>query len=145
MQRYPVMIGIVWVAMVGLSIPHSVAAESTVGTEKIVKEARETIEATREYTAQQKEAIEQKMREELTVFQRHIVELREKVTQASDSTRVELQKSLNELERRKDGVKEQLDELKSTTDAKWHEVQEAMTTTLNELKQSYQKLVSHLP
>ncbi|MGZ9146678.1 MAG: sll1863 family stress response protein, partial [Nitrospira sp.] len=77
--------------------------------------------------------------------QRQIVELRGKVTQASETTRAELQKSLHELEKKKDGAKERLDELKGATDAKWHEVQEGMTAALNELKQSYQKLLSNLP
>jgi chromosome segregation ATPase len=145
MYQYPFMMGVLWVAIAGLSIPQGVAAESKVGTEKIVKEARETIEATKEYTVQQKAAIERKAHDELVALQRQIVELRGKVTKASETTRAELQKSLNELEKKKDGAKERLDELKGATDAKWHEVQEGMTTALNELKQSYQKLLSHLP
>ncbi|MEK9140482.1 MAG: hypothetical protein AAB308_05465 [Nitrospirota bacterium] len=131
--------------MAGVSLPQDVAAESKAGTEKIVKEARETIEATKEYTVQQKETIERKAHEELAALQRQIVELRGKVTKASESTRADLQKSLNELEKKKDGVKARLEELKGATDAKWHDVQEGMTTALNELKQSYQKLLSHLP
>lgn len=145
MYQYPFIIGVLLVGMAGLSFPRDVAAESKAGTEKIVKEARETIEATKEYTVQQKEAIERKAHEELAVLQRQIVELRGKVTRASETTRTELQKSLNELEKKKDVAKERLEELKGTTDAKWHEVQEGMTTTLNELRQSYQKLLSHLP
>ena len=145
MHQYSCMVGIVWVGIVGLSLPQNVAAESKAGTEKIVKEARETIEATKEYTVQQKEAIERKAQDELAALQRQITELRGKVTKASETTRAELQKSLNELEKKKDGVKAKLEELKGATDAKWHEVQEGMTGAMNELKQSYQKLLSHLP
>ncbi len=145
MSPYPFIIGIVWVGIAGFSLPQNVVAESKAGTEKIVKEARETIEATKEYTVQQKKAIERKAQEELAAIQRQIVELRGKVTKASDATRAELQKSLNELEKKKDEVKARLEELKGATDAKWHEVQEGVTTALNELKQSYQKLLSHLP
>ncbi|CUS38101.1 exported hypothetical protein [Candidatus Nitrospira nitrificans] len=145
MYRHPCMIAVLWVGMAGLSLLQNVAAESKTGTEKIVKEARETIEATKEYTVQQKEAIERKAHEELAALQRQIAELRGKVAKASESTRMELQKSLNELEKKKDGVKARLEELKNATDAKWHDVQEGMTTALNELKQSYQKLLSHLP
>jgi archaellum component FlaC len=123
----------------------SPAAESTASAEKVAKEARETLEATKEYTAQQKEAFEQKAHEELVAVQRQINGLRGKVTEASESTRAELQKSLNELEKKKDRVKQKLDELKGTTDAKWHDVQEGMNTALNELKRSYQKLLSRMP
>lgn len=137
--------GVLWVPIAGLMLYQDVGAESTVGTEKIVKEARETIEATKEYTVQQKEAIERKAHEELAALQRQIAELRGKVTKASETTRAELQKSLNELEKKKDGVKAKLEELRGVTDVKWHDAQEGMTTALNELKQSYQKLLSHLP
>ncbi|MDH5740402.1 MAG: hypothetical protein OEY77_08760, partial [Nitrospira sp.] len=63
----------------------------------------------------------------------------------SESTRADLQKSLNELEKKKEGVREKLDELKSTGDAKWHELRECLYTALNELTQSYRKLLSHIP
>lgn len=127
-------------------IPWSgMAAESTASAEKVVKETQEAIEATKEYTVQQKEAFQRKAHEELTAIQRQIIRLREKIAKASESTRADLQKSLNELEKKKDGVKERLDELKGATDAKWHEVREGMNDALNELKHSYQKLLSHMP
>lgn len=137
--------GLFWVPIAGMMVCQQVGAESTTGTDKIVKEARETIEATKEYTVQQKEAIERKAHEELAALQRQIVELRGKVTDASEATRVELQKSLNELEKKKDGVKARLEELKGATDAKWHDVQERMAMAMNELKRSYRKLLSSLP
>ena len=138
-------VGVVSVILVGMVPWSGMAAESEASAEKVVKETREAIEATKEYTVQQKQAIERKAHEELVALQRQITELRGKVTKASDATRAELQKSLNELEKKKDGAKARLEELKGTTDAKWHEVREGMTTALNELQQSYQKLLSHLP
>ena len=110
-----------------------------------MKETQEAIDATKEYTAQQKEAFQRKAHQELTAIHRQIIRLREKIAKASESTRADLQKSLNELEKKKDGVKERLDELKGATDAKWHEVREGMNDALNELKHSYQKLLSHMP
>lgn len=137
--------GLFWVPIAGVLVCQNVGAESTTGTDKIVKEARETIEATKEYSVQQKEAVERKAQEEFTALQRQIIELREKVTKASETTRAELQKSLNELEKKKDGVREQLDELKHATDKKWQDVQDGMNSALQELKQSYQKLLSRIP
>ena len=67
------------------------------------------------------------------------------MTKASESTRAELQKSLNELEKKKEAVKEKLDELKGATDAKWHDVKDGMNNAMNEIKHSYQKLLSHMP
>ena len=81
----------------------------------------------------------------MAAIQRQIIGLREKIAKASESTRADFQKSLNELEKKKDGVKERLDELKGATGAKWYEVQERMNNALNELKHSCQKLLSHMP
>ena len=137
--------GAVATAFAGLIFSSDTAAESTASAEKVVKETQEAIEATKEYSAQQKEAFQRKAQEELTAIQRQILGLREKLAKASESTRADLQKSLNELEKKKDGVKERLDELKGATGAKWHEVREGMNNALNELKHSYQKLLSHMP
>ena len=137
--------GVFWVSVAGLFVCQNVGAESTSGTDKIVKEARETIEATKEYTDQQKSAFQRKAQEELAALQQQITALRGKVADASASTRVELQKSLNELEKKKDAVREQLDGLKHTTDKKWQDVHDGMNGALHELKQSYQKLLSRMP
>ncbi len=134
MHRGRIAAGVVFAIVGGVTSVASFAADSAPSTEKISKEAQETIEATRQYTAQQKEA-----------FQRQITGLRGKITDASESARTELQSAINELEKKKDGAKEKLDELRSATDTKWHEVREGMNTALNELKHSYQKLQSHMP
>lgn len=136
---------VVSVALAGLIPCAGMTADSTASAEKVTKEAQEAIEATKEYTAQQKEAFQRKAQEEVMAIQRQIIGLREKMAKASESTRADLQKSLNELEKKKEGVKEKLDELKGATDAKWHEVKEGMNNALNELKHSYQKLLSHMP
>ena len=136
---------VVYVTVAGMVPIPSVAAEPSASAEKVVKEAQETIEATRQYTAQQREAFQRKAQEELVAIQEQILGLREKVAKASESTRGDLQKSLNELEKKKDGVREKLDALRGATDEKWHQVRDGMNTALNELKHSYRKLLSHLP
>jgi TolA-binding protein len=123
----------------------SMAAESSASAEKVAKEARETIEATKEYTVQQKEAFQKKVREELAAIQREITRMRGKLTKASRSTRAELQQSLDELEKKKRAAKDKLDELQGAGDAKWHEVKEGMNAALDELTRSYRKLLSHMP
>lgn len=137
--------GVFWVPITGLIVCQSAGAESMTGADKIVKEARETLEATKEYTDQQKSAFQRKAQEELAALHQQITALRGKVEDASVSTRAELQKSLTELEKKKDGVRKQLDELKQTTDKKWQDVQDGMNSALQELKQSYQKLLSRIP
>lgn len=145
MNRGKPVLAIVWMGIVGVIPSQGVAAERPVDTEKIAKEARETIEATKQYTAQQKEAFQRKAHEELAAIQKQITALREKANEASAATRAELQKSIYELERKKEAAKNKLDELRAATDAKWSGVKSGMTSALEDLKNSYQKALSRLP
>ena len=121
------------------------AAEPPVDTKKIVTEAREAIEATKQYTVQQKEAFHRKAHEELVAIQKQVFALQGKASKALAVIRTELQKSINELGKKWDIAKNKLDELRAATDAKWIDVKTGMTSALDELKNSYLKALSHLP
>jgi DNA integrity scanning protein DisA with diadenylate cyclase activity len=121
------------------------AAEPPVDTKKIVTEAREAIEATKQYTVQQKEAFHRKAHEELVAIQEQVFALQGKASKALAVIRTELQKSINELGKKWDIAKNKLDELRAATDAKWIDVKTGMTSALDELKNSYLKALSHLP
>lgn len=109
------------------------------------KEARETIEAAAQYTAQEKDAFQRKAREELALLQKRLASLQAETDRVSASARTELQKSIRELEGQKEAVRKQLDGLKSATDATWSEVQAGVHRAIEELDQSYQRLRSRLP
>jgi chromosome segregation ATPase len=145
MNRGHILFAIAWIGIVGVLPLPGMAVEPPVDTEKITKEARETIEATKQYTAQQKEAFQRKAHEELAAVQKQIIALRGKASEASAATRAELQKSISELEKKKDAAKNKLDELRATTDAKWNDVKAGMNSALDDLKNSYQKALSYLP
>ncbi len=123
----------------------SLAGEPPTGPETITKEARETIEATREYTAQQKEAFQRKAHEELSAVQKKIIVLHGKVGEASVTTRAGLQKSIAEVEKKKGVVKNKLDELRSATDEKWSDVKSGVSSALDELNRSFQRVRDRLP
>jgi peptidoglycan hydrolase CwlO-like protein len=121
------------------------APVSFAGTDTITKEAKETLEATKQYTIEQKEAFQRKAHEELAVVQKQIGALREKGHDVSAATRAELQKSINELEKKKDAAKHELEQLRTVTDSKWAAMKTNVNSALDDLKRSYQKAVSRLP
>jgi hypothetical protein len=140
-MKYRWIIGLlaVWCGL----IPGGVeAGEKPMTPGTISKEARETIEATAQYTAQQKEAFLRKAQEELESIQQQVVALQGKTDKASASARTELQKSIHELEAKKAAAGTQLDELKSATDSKWSEMKAGVHTAMEEMNQSYQRLRS---
>lgn len=141
----PVVVIGVMVCGIGIMPVQGYGAEKPVIAETIAKEAHETMEATKEYTAQQKEAFQQKAQAELETIQKQIAGLREKAGTASDTARAELQKTIHELEAQKDAVRKQLDELKSVTGSKWNEIKAGVHAAIEEMKQSYQRMLSRLP
>jgi hypothetical protein len=134
-----------WIAIAGMVLVMGSASVSFAGTEKITKEAKETLEATKQYTIEQKEAFQRKAHEELAVIQKQIGVLREKGHEVSAATRVDLQKSIDELEKKKDAAKLELEQLRAVTDSKWDAMKSDVNSALEDLKRSYQKAVSRLP
>lgn len=122
-----------------------VTISSQADTGKITKEARETVEAVKEYTIQQKEAFQRATHEELTAVQKQIVVLQDKVRDMSASARADLQESINELEKKRDMIKEQLNKMQTTTDEKWHVIRSRIETTIEELKDACRKAMSRVP
>lgn len=120
------------------------AGEQPVTPGTIAKEARETIEATAQYTTQQKEAFQRKAQDELEAIQKQMAAMQAKADKASVSARAELQKSIRELEVKKEAARKQLDGLKSATDAKWSEVKAGVHDAMEEMNQSYQRLRAKL-
>lgn len=118
---------------------------SLADTGKITKEARETVEAVKEYTIQQKEAFQRAAHEELTAVQKQITFLQGKVHDMSASARVDLQESINELEKKRDMIKERLNKMQAETDEKWHIIKSSVETTIEELKAACRNVTSRVP
>ncbi|MDX2251896.1 MAG: hypothetical protein NW202_06395 [Nitrospira sp.] len=135
----------VWIAIAGMALVMGVARVSSAGTETVTKEAKETLEATKQYTIEQKEAFQRKAQEELAVVQKQINLLRGKGQEVSAAARAELQKSIDELEKKKDAAKHELEQLRAVTDSKWAAMKTNVNSALEDLKSSYQKALSRLP
>ncbi|MBH0178833.1 MAG: hypothetical protein HP491_13460 [Nitrospira sp.] len=134
-----------WIACVWVVLGLGMVPDSLAGADTLAKEARETVEAAKEYTAQQKDAFQRKAQEELSAIHSQIETLRGKARNVSVSTRAELQKSIDELDKKKEAVKNKLDALRGTTDAKWHAMKTTVDAAFDEIKSSYQKALSRLP
>jgi len=145
MTQLPWVLRALWIVCVWVVLDLGVAPDSLAGADTIAREARETVEAAKEYTAQQKDAFQRKAQEELSAIQNQIETLRGRARNGSVSTRAELQKSINELDKKKEAVRDKLDALRNATDAKWHTIRATVDTAFDEIKGSYQKALSRLP
>jgi peptidoglycan hydrolase CwlO-like protein len=145
MTHLPWLLRALCVTCIWVVLDLGMATDSHAGADTIAKEARETVEAAKEYTAQQKDAFQRKAQEELSAIHSQIESLRSKARHVSASTRAELQKSIDELDKKKEVVKVKVDALRDTTDATWHTMKTTVDTAFDEMKGSYQKALSRLP
>jgi hypothetical protein len=120
------------------------AAEQPTASDRLTKEAREAIDATKSYTAQQKEAFQRKAQAELAALQKQIAALQSRVGEASAATRADLQASIEDLEKKKEGATKKMEELRSATDAKWGDVKSGVSRALDDVQAAYHKAVSYL-
>ncbi|MCP9446451.1 MAG: hypothetical protein NNA22_02625 [Nitrospira sp.] len=137
--RFVVLLFLTGVLCLGVTI------SSPADTGTITKEARETVEAVKEYTIQQKETFQRAAHEEFTAVQQQIAVLQGKVRDMSASARADLQESINELEKKMDMLKEQLNKVQTTTDENWRVIRSSVETTIEELKDACRTVMSRVP
>ena len=71
-------------------------------TEKMIRDTKEAVESTKQYTVQQKDSFQKTIQAELTEMQAKITELQKKTNAASVEARKEMQKALQDRERKKE-------------------------------------------
>lgn len=113
--------------------------------DKVVRETQEAVEATKQYTIQQKEAFTKKVHAELKEAQEKIAELRRKTESASAEARAELQKALTDMEKQKNEARKKLDGVNESTSAAFGKLRDEVSAAVEELKKSYKEALSKLP
>ena len=142
--------GLLWgIAAIGVgALPAAFAAglpDMPVTGETVQREAREAVTATKDYTIQQKDALQRKLHAELDDVQRQITRLHDKVGQASAEARLDIQKSLDELEKKKELAHKKIEALHSATSASWEQVKSKTVTAMDDLRETLGRALSHFP
>ena len=110
-----------------------------VSTKKVTKEAKEALQATQEYTAQQKQAFQKAIQGELVTMQRQIDSLKAKSRKASGQARTDLQQAIRELEQKKVVADHKLAKLQSSSAQAWADAQSALNEAMEDMQRSYQQ------
>ena len=114
-------------------------------TDKLVRDTKDTVEATKQYTLQQKEAFQKTIQVELNEMQVKIADLQKKTSAASAEARGEMKKAVQDLEKKKDVARKKLEEVNESTSSAWSTLKDGMTTAVTDLKKSYHEAVSKFP
>ena len=136
--------GIVGIGLLTMSVVVAAgAAEKPVTGETVIREAKEAVTATKDYTVQQKDAFQRKVQTELDEMQVRITQLRGQVEHASASARAEIQKSIEELEKKKELASKKAQEIHSATASSWEQVQSKAVAAMDDLRESLNQTLSH--
>jgi len=138
--------GIVGIGL--LAIPGAVtagASDKPVTGDTVVREAQEAVTATKDYTIQQKDAFQRKVQAELDEMQVRITQLRGQVKHASAEARTDIQKAIVELEKKKDLANKKAQDIHSATASSWEQVKSKTAAAMDDLRDSLNRTLSHLP
>ena len=138
--------GIVGVGLLVMSATIAAgASDKPVTSDTVVRETREAVTATKDYTIQQKDAFQRKIQAELDEMQLRITQLRGQVEHASASARADIQKSIAELEKKKELASKKAQDIHSATASSWEQVKSKAAAAMDDLRASFNQTLSHLP
>ena len=143
-------VGMVWAIMgIGvLTLSAAVAAEASdkpVTGNTVIRETQEAVTATKDYTIQQKDAFQRKVQEELDEIQVHISKLHGQASHASAEAQADIKKAIAELEKKKALAQKKAEDIHSATAASWEQVKSKTAAAMDDLRDSVNRTLSHLP
>ncbi|OAI43548.1 hypothetical protein AYO43_10180 [Nitrospira sp. SCGC AG-212-E16] len=138
--------GVVGIGLLSiLVVAAAEASEKPVTGDKIVRETQEAVRATKDYTIQQKDAFQRKVQTELNEMQGHITQLRAQVKHESGKTRADIQKAIEELEKKTDLANKKLQDIHSATTSSWEQAKAKTAAAMDDLRDSLNRTLSQLP
>lgn len=138
--------GIVGIGLLSILVVAAAgASEKPVTGDKIVRETQEALKATKDYTIQQKDAFQRRIQTELDEMQAHISQLRARMKHESGKTRSDIQKAIEELEKKTDLANKKLQDIHSATTSSWEQAKSKTAVAMDDLRDSLNRTLSQLP
>ena len=138
--------GIVGIGLLTIPVFAAVgAAEKPVTGDRIVRETQEAVRATKDYTIQQKDAFQRKIQTELDEMQLQITQLHAQIKHESGKTRADIQKAIEELEKKTDLANKKLQDIHSATTSSWEQAKAKTAAAMDDLRDSLNRTLSQLP
>lgn len=147
MKRFSSSLTVIVISVCMALVEQHVAAEtkSGVSAQDVKQETKEALEATKEFTVQQKEDFQKKMQAELDRMQKQIDHLTAKADHAKKEAQAELNKAIGELQKQKDAAGKKLHELESASEKAWGDLKAGLNAVMEDLEKSYKRALSHFP
>lgn len=137
---------VVGIGLLALSVAGEVGAlEKPVSGDTVIRKTQEAATATKDYTIQQKDTFQQKIQSELDEMQVGISRLHERVRHMSGEARTDIKKAIVELERKSDLAQKKTEDIHSATASSWEQVKSKTAAAVDDLRDSLNRAISHLP
>jgi leucyl aminopeptidase (aminopeptidase T) len=104
--------------------------------EKVQKETREAVEASKSYAYAQREAFAAKVREQIAHLQTEIDQLSLRAENSSAAAKEDAQKALAEVREKVAKLNERLAEVPTATESTWDNVRDGLDKSYDEIKKS---------
>ena len=138
--------GVVGVGLLAVSVAGEVGAlEKPVSSDTVIRKTQEAATASKDYTIQQKDAFQRKIQSELEEMQAGISRLHKQVKHMSGEARTDIKKAIVELERKSDLAQKKTEDLHSATASSWEQVKSKTAAAVDDLRDSLNRTISHLP
>ena len=138
--------GIVGIGMLTISmVVAAQASDKPVTGDTVIRKTQEAMKATKDFTIQQKDAFERQIQTELGEMKVSLSHLREQLQHASGKTRVDLQKTIADLETKIDLANKKLQSMRSATTSSWEQAKLKTEAVMNDLRSSLHRAQSYLP
>lgn len=138
--------GIVGIALLTIPVVAVAGApDKPVTGDTVIRETREAVTATKDYTIQQKDAFQRKVQTELDEMHVRMTQLRGQVSHASAEAQRDIQKAFAELEKKKELAQKKAEDIHSATDSSWEQVKSKTAASMDDLRDAFTRAKSHLP
>ena len=131
-----------------LAMPVLVAAgasDKPMTGDRVLRETQEAVTATKDYTIHQKDAFQRKVQSELDEMQVRITQLRGQVKHASEEAKADIQKAIEDLEKKKNLAHKKAEDIHSATASSWEQVKSKTSAAVDDLRDSLNRTISRLP
>ena len=112
----------------------------TASAAQVKQEAKELMEATKDYGRGQQQILEREARESLDELNAGIQQLQANMDDASNEAKAELQRALDRAERARDSIATEVSDLQDATENRWERAARRMSAAVDEAREARREI-----
>jgi len=120
-----------------------VKTKAKVTAQDVKRETKEALKTTLAYTQQQKDEYQKRVETKIKEYDQTIDELKKKAAVLKKDKKAELDKKIEELQKKRTSASKKFQDLKSASGKAWEDLKDGMDASMNELEHAFKRAISH--